>query len=106
MKLVDLIDWLADSGRLEALVEKEGFEDRSMVEIYMIGSLSLESEIVFFDAEKTPPTIEFEENGIAYIEFFPLEHALDSISDLQLFGKGYSNDFIARRLFEYRINDA
>jgi hypothetical protein len=45
--------------------------------------------------------------GVKYIQLFAVDHAIDLIEDdLDLKKKDISNLVIARRLIEYRINDA
>jgi hypothetical protein len=57
--------------------------------------------------EETDDDLIFEKNGLRYIQFFPVDHAIDLIQfDLNLKDRGYSDTEIAKRLLQYRLTDA
>ncbi len=46
-------------------------------------------------------------DGVAYVEFMPLGMAQELVADdINLFGKDVDNANLAKRLMDYRINDA
>lgn len=108
MKLLELIKFLTNPEKLKELYQEQKLNTESeALLIYMKGTLSLESEVVFFEIEETEDDLIFEKEGIKFIQLFPLEYAVDLIeSDLNLKNKGYSDFEIAERLLEYRKNDA
>lgn len=108
MKLIDLIEYLKNSFLLEKLYESQKFNSESeAIIVYMKDSISLNSEICFFEIEETEDEMLFEKNGIKYFQFFPIDYAVSLIeSDLNLKNNGYSNSEIAERLLSYRIKDA
>ena len=70
-------------------------------------SLNIDSEIKLFEIEETSDYLNYEKDGVKYIQLFPVNSAIDLIeSDLNLKGHGFSNEQITQRLVEYGINDA
>lgn len=108
MKLVDLVPYLIDPSRLEELLQVSHLEGESeALIIYLERILDLGAEIRFFPIEETKDEILFTKDGVTYIQFFPLDYAVELIeSDLELKNRGYSVLEIASRLLEYRVNDA
>jgi hypothetical protein len=108
MKLINLVEYLVDPEKLEELYRKENLNIESeALLIYMHGDLSIDSEIIFFEIEETEDDLVYEKDGSKYIQFFPVNYAVELIeTDLGLKGKGYSDLEIANRLLEYRIKDA
>lgn len=108
MKLLDIIDYLRDSDRVGQLYNILNLpQDSETILIYMTDSLSLDSDLKFFDVEKTDDNLIFTENGVTYHQFFPLDFAVEIVesyfSDQE---KGLDNTGLAKRLMDYRINDA
>ena len=108
MNLIDLIGYIVVPVKLEEFyVEQELDMDSEALIIYMKESLSMESEIYIYPIEETADDLVYEKKGIKFIQFFPLDYALELInSDLQLMNKGLTNQAIAERLLEYRFKDA
>ncbi|MBX2916853.1 MAG: hypothetical protein KF856_16410 [Cyclobacteriaceae bacterium] len=106
MKLLELVEYLKNPNSLENLLGKELKNvEIDLIEIYMIESIALDSQIKFFDAEKIPSTIEIEVDGLKYINLFPLYMAQELVEEFtSIYGK--NNLEIAKRLIEYRIKDA
>lgn len=107
MKLVDLVEYLINNN-IDQLYANENINiDSEAILIYMSKYLSIDSEVVLFTIEETEDCLEFEQNGIKYVQLFPLDYAKELIeSDLNLKEKGYSNLYIAERLLDYRERDA
>ena len=108
MKLINLIDYLVNSERLEELyIENQLNKNSETILIYMHQQIDLESDLEFYTIEECLDEMLFEKDGIKYIQLFPIEHAIYLIeNDLDLKNKGLSHLEIASRLLEYRINDA
>ncbi|MPR31924.1 hypothetical protein [Salmonirosea aquatica] len=108
MKIEGFIKYLNDPKQLNRLYQEQGLNTESeALLIYMREALSLESEIAIFEIEETEDDLFFEKGGMNYIQFFPIDYAVELIeSDLNLKGKGFSDQEIAERLLEYRIKDA
>ena len=108
MKYIDLIQYLINPKQLGNIYQIPNEDSKSeALLIYMKDQLDLESEIAIFSIEETDDDILFMKEGERYIQFFPVDHAVDLVeSDLDLKNKGYSDLEIAKRLLEYRINDA
>ncbi|UQB67782.1 hypothetical protein [Epilithonimonas zeae] len=108
MKYIDFIDYLINPEKLNDLYEKLNVDVESEALIVCLkDSLDISSEVSIFGIEETEGDLVFEKEGQKYIELFPVDYAIDLVdSDLELKGKGYSNSHIAKRLLDYRLNDA
>jgi hypothetical protein len=108
MKLIDSIPFLVDTTTIASLYEKVGLDKESDgIAIYMKDLIDLDSEIYSFDDNETGDFMEFEKDRIKYVQFFPISMAAELIEwDLDLKNRGYSNLDIAKRLIDYRLNDA
>lgn len=107
MKLTDLIDYLRSPNKLnQLLVEEQLNTDSEVIEIYMKDSLSLESEIKFFEIEETEDNLNFEKDGVTYVQLFPVDHAIEVLGFLNMPRESHENFDVAKRLLEYRIKDA
>jgi len=106
MKLINLIPYLKSTNGIADLFKLNNLNIKSeVILIYMIELLTIDSEIVFFEIEETEDDLLFQKNGISYIQFFPVNYAKELVEDFSRLG--YDDDLkIARRLLEYRINDA
>lgn len=105
MNIIELVKHLKKLEDAETFVnEKLPDIEYDLVDIYMVDKLSLDSSIVFFDAEKISNKLIIEVNGVTYVNLFPLnmtqelveEFSLDKITDRE----------IAERLLKYREKDA
>ena len=108
MKLSHLVPYLVNRERLPELfrVEHLNRESETLL-IYMEDTLNIESEIRLFDIDVTDDDLVFHQDGVRYVQLFPLDYAADLInSDLNLKNKGYSNAEIAGRLLEFAEKDA
>ena len=108
MKLTDLIPYLVNTEQLNDFYSTQKLNtDSEALIIYMVNDLNIESEVSIFEIEETEDQLIFEKDGVRYIELFPIEHASQLIEfDLNLKRTGFSDIEIAKRLLEYRINDA
>jgi len=104
----DFIDYLINPEKLNNLYEELNVDVESEALIVCLkDSLDINSEVSIFGIEETEGDLVFEKEGQKYIELFPVDYAIDLVdSDLELKGKGYSNEHIAKRLLDYRLNDA
>ncbi|PQA56755.1 hypothetical protein [Siphonobacter curvatus] len=101
----DLIPYLLDPDRLESLYEPYTLnKEAEYILVYAIEDLTLDAEIVFFDPEETDDYLTFEKDGVKYVQFFSIDHAIDLLDQLELRGKPIKQ--IAKRLLKYRIYDA
>ena len=92
---------------LEQLYIEQGVNTESeCLLIYMNDKLEINSEVRIFEIEETEDDLSFEKEGIHYVQLFPIYMAQEMIED---FFKAYSTESnldIAKRLLDYRINDA
>jgi len=108
MKLTELVNYLLNPEELGSLYDnlKVDVESEALL-IYMKDALDLKSDIFIFEIEKTEDRLHFIKEGINYYQLFPVDLAVDLIeSDLELKDRGYTSEYIAKRLLEYRKNDA
>lgn len=106
MKLIDLIPYLRNDNRLKELYIKEKLNlESEAVLIYMTESLKFESELTFFDIEETEDDLYYKNNGISYVQLFPLNYAVELVNSW-LEVQDLSDQDIAKSLLNYRIKDA
>ena len=108
MKLIDIIEYLRHPDKIGQLYDILNLStDSEAILIYMKDSLDLNSELKFFEIEKTEDDLVFKENGVTYHQLFPVDHAVEILdsyfSDNE---RKLDNGGLAKRLLEYRINDA
>lgn len=108
MKLVSFIKYLTNPDLLIELFQKQrlNMESEALI-IYMQKELSLESDLSIFEIEETDDDIIFIKHGIQYVQFYPIDYAIQLLeSDLELKGQSYSDLEIAQTLLDYRQKDA
>lgn len=108
MKLLDIIEYLRHPDNVGQLYDTINLSpDSEAILIYMKDSLDLNSELKFFEIEKTEDDLVFKEDDVTYHQFFPVDYAVEILdsyfSDNE---KKLDNIGLAKRLLEYRINDA
>ncbi len=108
VKLQGIVYYLLKPDELNEILKVFEFSsDYEVVLIYLVDSLSLESEIMLFDIEETGDRLLFEKNNRIYHQLFPFEHAADIIEfDLNLKNNHESAEQIAAKLLDYRLKDA
>ena len=107
MKLNDVIRYLREPEKLNKFLESEKISgDTEELIIYMKNSLSIDSEIKFFGMEETGDLLNFGKDGIDYVQLFPISLATDALEFLNLTEEKYDDLAAAKRLLDYRINDA
>lgn len=107
MKIIELVKHLISIEKAEAFVYREIPQiDYDLVDIYMINSLELESELFFFDAETIPNKLSIEIDNVNYENLFPLNLAQEIVEDIKRQYKNISDIDVAKKLLEYRKKDA
>jgi hypothetical protein len=108
MKLINLIDHLKNLSKTEELTETElPNVEFGQIDTYLEGSMDIESEVVFFDAEKIPDDVMIEVNGIKYINLFPLPMLQEMVEEYHnTYGEKMQDFEIAKNILDYRIKDA
>lgn len=108
MKLLDIIDYLRHRHNVGQLFEKLNLSTKSeAILIYMKDSLDLNSELVFFEIEETQDDLIFKKDNVTYHQLFSVDHVVDILSSyFSDREKRLDNIGLAKRLLEYRINDA
>jgi hypothetical protein len=106
MKLIDLIPYVRNNYSVKELYVKEQLNlESEVVLVYMTESLKLESDLKFFDIEETEDELYYKNNGISYIQLFPLDYVIELVNsglDVQYL----SDQEVAKILLNYRIKDA
>lgn len=108
MKLLELVNYFRNGGSYEKFCMAESLDQESeVVEIYMKQPLEINSDLVFFEIEKTEGNYEFSENGILYSNLFDFYYFQDAIEESNNSdNKHLTDDQLAKILFDYAINDA
>lgn len=80
--------------------------DADQIDVYLRSELDLGSEVKLFDAENIPSRLEIEISNIKYVNLFPLAMLREIVDDYLERDSKLESREIARRLIDYRINDA
>ena len=108
MTLTELIHYFRSGGKYECFCQEQTLDPESeVVEIYASAPLSLESNLAFFEIEKTGGCIEHSHDNIKYrnlFDFYFFQGAIEeSISEQN---QNLEDSEIASKLLSYAINDA
>jgi len=102
MKLIDLIDYFRNNGELEDFLIEKGLDlESEVVEIYMKECIHIESDLAFFEIEKTEGDIEYPCNGVTYYNFIDFSNFLEVVDGFcSEQYKLYSSRKIAIQIFD------
>ena len=105
MNLIEFIKYLKDEEvAIQYMNEHYPNVDYYDAEVYLKGSLSVESELTIFDGEKIEGMIEMEVENEKYYNLFTLDLLVEVYGD---YSKPSGTDReIAERIINYRIKDA
>ena len=78
--------------------------DVEYADIYFEGQISKEAQIIFINNEILDKGLEFIADNKRYINFYPLHHFLDVLTDYTV--DGASDEKVADEILACRINDA
>lgn len=107
MKIIELVKYLKNVQDSEKFVSVELPDiEYDLVDIYMINKLDLDSQIIFFDAEKIPNKLIIDIEGVIYENLFPLNMAQDMVEEFVSNNPSASDLEIAKFLIKYREKDA
>ncbi len=108
MKLEGLITYFRNGGAFEDFCQKHSLDlETEVIEVYMQKPFSLNSELAFFEIEKTEGIVEYISDEIKYYNCFDFYYFLDMIEDLkERDNKGLSDREVAKRVLSYAIKDA
>lgn len=108
MNLVQLVNYFRKGGVFNEFCHLQNLDlESEVIEIFMLAPLGLDNELAFFEMEKISEDIELVYESNVYVNLFNFYYFLDAIEEsnspqyLNL-----SDEEIARRLFDYAINDA
>ncbi len=105
MNLIEFIKFLRNNDELvQYMNENYPDVDYYDAEVYLKGSLNVESELIIFNSDKIEGLIEMEVKNEKYINLFSLDLLAEVFEDYSK-GSGTDHD-IAARIINYRINDA
>ena len=108
MKLINLATFFRKGESFKKFCQQNSLNIASeVIEIYMKDSIDLESNLAFFEIEKTEGRTTIILNDIKYINLLDFHYLLDFIAESRKEGrKGISDEEIAKLLFSYAVNDA
>jgi hypothetical protein len=107
MNLIGLMKYLREEGFAFHFVETRYPEvDYYNAEVYLKGSLSIESEVKIFDGEKIEGMIEMEVEGAKYINLFTLDLLVETYQDYANGSDSILDIDVAEKIINYRVNDA
>ncbi|WP_192350830.1 hypothetical protein [Algoriphagus sp. Y33] len=108
MNIIELIPYLKSLHKAES-VSQVFLPDIEfdLVELYVKDKLALDSEVVFLNADSIPNELKIELDGVLYENLFPLYMAQEMVEEyVKTYNDELSDMEIAKRLLEYRVNDA
>ncbi|MCF8381676.1 MAG: hypothetical protein K9H49_19030 [Bacteroidales bacterium] len=104
MNLIEFIKHLKNKTTEQFMNQHYSDIDYYDAEVYLKGSLCLDSELVIFDGEKIEGLIEMEVNNEKYYNLFTLDLLVEVFADYS--NPSSSDSEIAEKIINYRINDA
>ena len=105
MNLIQFISYLKKDNRAQNYLSVNYPEiDFYNVEVYLENSLSVDSELKFFDAEKIDGRIEMTVNNQKFINLFTLDYLLEVVKDYSDVKSNVQQ--IAEKVVSFRINKA
>lgn len=108
MKLIELVDYFREGNSYEGFCQSQSLNVASeVVEIYMEKPFSIDNDLAFFEIENTEGKMEYTFNGVQYFNLFDFYYFLDAIEESNNDENvSLADDIIAKRLYDYAINDA
>lgn len=108
MKLVELVNYFREGRAYEGFCPSQSLNVESeVVDIYMGKPFSLDNDLAFFEIESTEGKVEYTFNGVKYFNLFDFYYFLDAIEESNNDENvSLKDDIIAKRLYDYAINDA
>jgi len=108
MTLTELIHYFRSGGKYEHFCHEQSLDPESeVIEIYARAPFSLESNLAFFEIEKTEGRIEYSHDNIKYHNLFDFYFFQDAIEESKGESKRHLDDSeIASKLLSYAINNA
>lgn len=108
MNIIELIPHLKSLSKAEALLSSILPDiEFDLVELYMKDSLTLDSDVMFFNAESIPNELVIEIDGNKYENLLPLYMAQEMVEEyVNVYGNKVSDLEIAKRLLDYSEKDA
>ncbi|MCC9020219.1 MULTISPECIES: hypothetical protein [Flavobacterium] len=107
MKLIELVKHLKSVKESEKFTSTQLSDiEYDLIDMYMIEKVDLDSDILFFDAEKIPNKLILEVEGVTYENLFPLNMAQDMIEEFVGTNASASDLEIAEFIINYRKKDA
>lgn len=104
MNLETLVGLFREKGNFEEFCISQSLDFTSeVIEIYMKKPFDLESQLYFFEIEKTEGQSEYIYNHEAYHNLFDFYYFQDFLEDSP---KEFTNKEIAERILSYAVNDA
>ena len=105
MNLIQFISYLKKDNRAQNYLNVNYPEiDFYNVEVYLENSLSVDSELKFFDAEKIDGRIKMTVNNQKFINLFTLDYLLEVVKDYSDVKSNVQQ--IAEKVVSFRINKA
>lgn len=104
MKYIEMVEFLVSGTSRTELYRREGVStDSEALLIYLKEELAINSEVVIFELEETDDLLNYDKDGVPYVQLFPMDYALELIENDF---RGCSAIETAERLLQHRITDA
>lgn len=103
MTLLDLVTYFKDGGDFEEFCTQENLNlESEVIEIFAVSPLSIDSELLFVEIEKSEGRNTYIANSSKYENLFDFYYFLDAIEE----SGNMSSEKLTEALFKYAINDA
>lgn len=107
MILVDLVKYFRKGGTYEQFCKNHSLNlESEVVEIYMKKPFSIDNDLAFFEIEDTEGKIEYTINGESFYNLFDFYYFQDAIEESNSQNNILlSDDMVAKKLYDYAMND-
>jgi hypothetical protein len=108
MKLVELVTFFRNGRSFNEFCQINSLDEASeVIEIYMAKPFGIDTELAFFEIERTDGRIEHESNGEIYFNLFNFYYFIDVIEESKsLENKRLTDEELANKLLHYALFDA
>ncbi|GAB3939863.1 hypothetical protein GCM10028805_00770 [Spirosoma harenae] len=107
MKLINLVDEIKESNDAAALIQRElGTDIFESIDLCMKDSMSLDSEVKLFDSDLISDRINFQLDGVNYVNLCPFDMFLELVEEAKKLPQFPTTLSIAERFMDYIENDA
>ena len=108
MNIIELVNYFRSGGNYEEFCQKQSLNlESEVVEVYMKKPFKINNDLAFFEIENTEGRVEYVYDKEIYFNLFDFYYFQDVIEESNnIENLSLSDEIIAKRLYDYAINDA